>query len=147
MSFGTPFCLKNEPHLQNLKALLNEAERMGVSHFDAVRSAQAVYDDIDGVVAYIPYVGLGTDVCSEGIVELQKAVERMQIVLRATPGSNLAIPRPDAAGPGSDSPLPTWVKVAGFGVLAVVALHYLSPLLGLATSKRRLSGYRRRSKR
>ncbi len=143
----TVFCRANEPFLANLKALLDEAERQGVSQFDAVVSAQAVYDDINGYLAFIPYFGLGTDVCSQSVVELKQAADRVTIVLNAIPGANTSIPRPDAPLPDPNSSgIPMWVKGAVFAGLAIAGLHYVSPLIKGFAPRRRLAG-RNRSRR
>ncbi len=145
--YGAMFCREIEPYLDNLKTLLKEAERQGVSNFDAVRSAQAVYDDISGFVLYVsnPFSS-GPGDCERHTEEVQRAITRVTIVLDAIPGANLSVPRPDAQTPSPESRsglFPAWTKFALFGILGVMALGYLSPLLGLVP-QRKLAGYRRK---
>ncbi len=142
MSFGAPFCRGVEPFLDNLQALIAEADRLGVGGWPAAVSAKAVHEDISGFVIYTPFGGADGD-CARHTREVQSAIESISALLRATSGASLAVPRPDAAPSSEGELFPTWVKFAAFGVLGVAALHYLSPLLGLVP-RRRLAAYRRR---
>lgn len=153
-AYGAPFCRGVEPFLDNLKTLLDEATRQGVQGFDAVMQAQATYDDVNGIVVYIPLVG---DDCARHTAEVQAAIAKVTTVLKAIPGANTYVPRPDATAPDPSAigvEIPTWLKFAGFGLLGVIALGYLSPLIGLAGRRGmaeyepedRLDGYRRRRK-
>lgn len=135
-NFGAPFCRALEPFLANLSALLAEADRVGVTSFDAIVSARAVYEDIDGMVAYIPFIG---NDCDRHIAEVKSAIARVTIVLQATPGANLWTPRPDAQ-PSAEYGVPTWVKYAFFAAAGVAALYYVTPLI---SPRRKLSAYRR----
>ncbi len=139
-SYGAMFCRGVEPFLANLKALLAAADAQGVGDWPAIASARAVYEDIDGFIVYAPWAG---DDCARHQKEVQAAINRVNIVLNAIPGYNgTAVPRPDATPQTSDLfAVPTWVKFAGFGVLGIAALHYLTPYF---TPRRRLSGHRRR---
>ena len=144
MSYGALFCQGLNPLLANLKALVAEADRLGVGDWTAAVSAKAVYEDIDGFVLYTPFGGESGD-CARHQREVQAAINSISILLRATPGASLAVPRPDAGLSSEGDLLPTWAKFAGFAVLGVVALHYLSPLIsGFAPARRKLSAYRRR---
>jgi len=139
-NFGAPFCRGVEPFLANLQVLIASAESHGVGDWPAVVSARAVFEDIDGMVAYIPYVG--TD-CARHTTEVQRAIAQVQTVLNAIPGYNgTPLPRPDAT-PSDAGEIPLWVKIAGGGVLAVMLLHYITPFV----PRRRVAGYRRRSRR
>ncbi len=142
--FGAAFCRGVEPFLANLKALINEADRLGVGDWPAAASAKAVYEDIDGFILYTPWGGADGD-CARHTREVQAAIETISALLRATPGASLAVPRPDAETQSTDGPFPTWVKFAAFGVMGVMTLGYLAPVIAaLVRPKRKLSGYRRR---
>ncbi len=142
-NFGAMFCRGVEPFLANLATLIAEADRLGVGTWPAATIAKAVYEDIDGFVIYTPWGGEKGD-CARHTREVQAAIESISALLRATPGASLAVPRPDA-NPSSEGELfPTWAKFAAFGILGVMALGYISPLIGLVPQRRRLSSYRRR---
>lgn len=139
MSYGAPFCRGVEPLLANLKALLLEADAQGLGDWPAVAQARATYDDISGFVIYAPLIG--TD-CERHTAEVAAAIKKVTIVLAAIPGANTMVPRPDAVEPEPYG-VPTWAKFAVFGVLGLAALHYLTPFV----PRRRMAGYRRRSRR
>jgi len=137
MSFGAPFCRGVEPFLANLKALLGEAARLELSTWPVVVSAQAVYDDIDGFLVYVPWAG---DDCTRHTREVQAAITSLSAFLRSVPGASLNVPRPDVEPASEYELVPTWVKLAGFGVLGIAALHYLTPFF----RSRRFAGRRGR---
>lgn len=137
--FGAPFCRGIEPFLANLQSLLSQCEGLGLTGDATVVSAQAVYDDINGVVVYVPLVG---DACAQNTAEVQAAIAHLIPVVAAA-GGNTDVPRPDAQTP-SDGP-PTWMIVAGIGVVGVLLLGQLNPIINLFAPKRRsTAGYRRR---
>ncbi len=144
-NFGAPFCRGVEPFLANLKTLIDEADRLGVGTWPAAVSAKAVYEDIDGFIIYTPWGGADGD-CARHTREVQAAIATISALLRATPGASLMVPRPDAVPSSEGELFPTWAKFAAFGILGVMALGYISPLIGLVP-KRRMAGYRRRSRR
>jgi hypothetical protein len=143
MSFGAPFCRGVEPFLANLKTLIAEANRVGVGDWQAATVAKAVYEDINGFVIYTPWGGTEGD-CARHTREVQAAIASISALLRGTPGASLAVPRPDAEVSSESELIPTWAKVMGFGVMGLVALHYLTPYFA---PRRRVAGYRRRSRR
>lgn len=145
-NFGAPFCRGVEPFLANLKTLIAEADRLGVGDWQAAVSARAVYEDIDGFLIYTPWGGESGD-CARHTREVQAAIASISALLRVTPGASLAIPRPDAVPSSEGEFIPTWAKYLAFGVVGMLALGYLSPLLGLVPQRRRMSAYRRRSRR
>lgn len=137
--FGTIFGEAIDPFLANLQALLVEAARCGVSDFPAVVSAQAVYDDVNGFVAYIPFIG---NDLQRNIAEVQAAIASVTTVLQATPGAIINLPRPDAKPPATYG-LPDWVVPVAIGAGVLYGLSVISSFV----PRRRVSGYRRRSKR
>jgi len=146
MSFGALYCRGVEPFLANLKTLIAEADRVGVGDWQAAVIAKAVYEDINGFVLYTPWGG--TD-CARHAREVQAAIASISALLRGTPGASLAVPRPDAEPSDAEliptiPTIPTWAKVMGFGVLGIAALYYLTPFFA---PRRRVAGYRRRSRR
>ncbi len=140
MNFGAAFCRGVEPFLANLEALINAAEGQGLGEEPAVISGRAVFEDIDGFVIYSPWGGESGD-CARHTREVQAAIARIEAIL---PGVDL--PRPDAEQADPNAGLlpevPTWMKFAGFGVIGLVALHYLTPFFKPA--RRRLAGRNRR---
>ncbi len=146
MSYGAPFCRSIEPFLQNLKGLLDECARMGVSDFAAAVTAQAVYDDISGFVVYVPY---GSD-CERHTTEVKAAIDRVTALLQATPGASISLLRPDAAPPPEGDAsfgIPTWVKYVLIAGVTVYGLSQVVQISKAVPRRRRMAGYRRRSRR
>lgn len=136
--FSALGCSALTPRLANLATLIAQAEANGVGTWPAIESARAVYNDLIGYQygVYIPF--LGND-CERHIAEVRAAEEKVKIVLNSMDASTW-VPRPDAELIAPEAyGLPTWTKWAVFGVLGVVALHYITPLV----PRRRLSGGRR----
>lgn len=121
IGFGAPFCRGVEPPLAELKSLLETAEAQGFTG-QVVDSAQAVYDDINGYLAYIPFVG---NDCERHTTEVLTTIAR----LRAAMGTSAPPPvRPDYVAPEAYG-IPSWVKVAVIGGIGVYGLALVAPLL------------------
>lgn len=118
---AAPFCRGVEPPLAELKALLASAEQEGVSG-PVITSAQAVYDDISGYLAYIPFIGSD---CERHTAEVVAAGNRVRAFL----GSSAPPPiRPDYEVPEAPG-IPAWVKFAVVGGIAVYGIALVMPLL------------------
>ncbi len=130
-NFGAAFCRGIEPFLANLATLLSAANAAGLKNFDAIVAAQATYDDINGFLVYIPFVG---NDCERNTAEVVAAIARVQTVLAASNVPPVALPRPDAqvAAPYG---IPTWVKTAAILGGAALVLSYVAPAFKLFGKK------------
>lgn len=129
-AMGAVFCRDVEPPLAELKMLIQVAQAKGVD----TRSAEAVYDDINGNLAYIPFVG---DACAKHTAEVLAAANRLRTAIAAA-GQQVPDPiRPDfvpSDNPGGSSGLvPGWLKfvaVAGVGAYLLHQVGVLKPKKG-----------------
>lgn len=125
-------CRGVEPFIAELDNLLASARAQGLASNAAIVSAQAVYDDLNGYVVYLPF---GTD-CERHTAEAQATIDRVRAALTAS-GKSIPDPiRPDAK-PADPYGIPGWMKFVAVGGIVVIGLSYVSPLLSLIPRRKR----------
>lgn len=148
-NLGAAFCRGVEPFLVNLAALLSAANQAGLNNDSVISAAQATYDDINGFLVYIPFIG--TD-CERHTTEVQAAIARVQARMAEAGVPPIDLPRPDAK-PSDPYGVPTWMKVVAVAGVAALALGYLKPGLKLFGGRKQLAlfpalpGYHKRRKK